>query len=153
MQKIKGFNVRKATHDDIFQVLVLCYNFAKEAPTVYRTFDKEKVEVTLNNLIDSDFSEIFVLEKDGVIIGMLACIITQLFFSTKKTSTELAWYVDKEHRGGTKSLRLIKVYEAWAKEKGAEIIGMTDLSELQELGSIYERLGYTLNESTYIKEA
>jgi N-acetylglutamate synthase and related acetyltransferases len=153
MQKIKGFNVRKATHDDIFQIMVLIYNFSKELPELYRSFNRDKVERSVSNFIDSDFSEIFVLEDDGVIIGMLACMVVEFLFSQKKTATELAWYIDKDHRGGTKSIRLIKSYEEWARKKGADLICMADVPEIQDLGGLYKRLGYQLNESTYAKEA
>ena len=152
MQRTKGFSVRKAEHEDTFQILVLCYNFAKEAPDIYRTFDNEKVEQNIASFVESEFSEIFVLEENGVIIGMLACIISEFLFSHKRVANELAWYVDKEHRGGTKALRLIKTYEDWAKSKGANIISMSDLSQLQELGGLYKRLGYHLSESSYSKE-
>jgi|TARA_S200002703_G_scaffold41607_2_gene36118 GNAT superfamily N-acetyltransferase len=153
MQKIKGFNVRKATHDDVFHILVLGYNFAKEAPAMHRTYDPQKMESSVRQAIDLDSQEIFLLENDGIIIGMLACVVTEYLFSNRRVTTDLAWFVDKDHRGGTKSIRLIKAYEDWARSVGAEYICMADITNMQELGVLYKRLGYSLVESSYAKEA
>ena len=108
MREIRGINVRKATHEDVFQILVLGYNFAKEAPPMHRTYDPQKMEQSVRNAIESDTQEIFMLEDNGVIIGMLACVVTEYLFSNRRVAIDLAWFVDKEHRGGTKSIRLIK---------------------------------------------
>jgi hypothetical protein len=120
---------------------------------MHRTYDPQKMESSVRQAIDLDSQEIFLLENDGIIIGMLACVVTEYLFSNRRVTTDLAWFVDKDHRGGTKSIRLIKAYEDWARSVGAEYICMADITNMQELGVLYKRLGYSLVESSYAKEA
>ena len=110
--------VRLATPDDLFDVMVLCRSFSKEAPEAYRGFNAEKLQINLLAAIDADNTEVFVLENNGDIVGILIGMVTELMFNNTVVASELAWYVDKDHRG-LGSLRLVKAYEEWAKGMGA----------------------------------
>lgn len=153
MDATQDFRIRTANKNDLFQLTVLCYNFVKEAPDIFLSFDKDKVEHILEAIVDSDIGEIFILEKNNIPCGLLIGAISELPFSRKRIANELAWFVEKEHRGGTKALRLIKAYEKWAREGGADIISMSNLNEVQDLGSLYYRLGYKATETSYTKVA
>jgi GNAT superfamily N-acetyltransferase len=67
-------------------------------------------------------------------------------------ATELAWFVSKDYRGKPASLRLIKAFEKWAKESGANQIGMGDIQGISSLEKLYNRLGYERAETVYLKE-
>ena len=70
--------VRQATHDDLFDVLVLARQFSKEAPEMHK-WDKEKVETQLASSIDSSDQTLLVAEEDnGDISGGLLGIATEL---------------------------------------------------------------------------
>ena len=143
--------VRVATPDDLFDVMVLCRAFSREAPDAYKGFNADKVQVNLLAAMNADNTEVFVLEKNGEIVGILVGLITELMFNNIVVASELAWYVDKDNRG-IGSIKLVKAYEKWAKDFGANRVTMTDLSQLKELGVLYGRLGYELAETTYVKE-
>jgi hypothetical protein len=149
---MQGTIVRKAELDDVFDVLVLCNAFCKESPRQYGKFNNKKTQANLEGAITSDNTEIFVLEKDGEIVGMLAGLITAHLFSDVTMATELAMFITKEHRGGMAFARLIKAYEAWAIENQTDIICMSDITEIQDLEKAYNRLGYYKVESSYCKE-
>ena len=67
-------------------------------------------------------------------------------------ASEFFWYVKPEHRGG--GIRLLKAFEKWAREQGADRIIMTHLADSMPEGlkKLYIRLGYEELETNYIKE-
>ena len=98
---------------------------------------------------DSDAS-FFVAVKDGVVIGMVAGSISQMWFSNYKLGQELFWYVHPDHRGKI-GLQLLKALENDLKEKGAELICMIDLAKGMNLQKFFIKNGYRPSENTFIK--
>jgi len=149
---MQGTIVRKAELDDVFDVLVLCNAFCKESPRQYGKFNNKKTQANLEGAISSDNTEIFVLEKDGEIVGMLAGLITAHLFSDVTMATELAMFITKEHRGGMAFARLIKAYEQWAKDMGVNLAYLCDMEGVQNLEKAYNRFGFYKLETAYCKE-
>lgn len=143
--------IRLATEEDIFDILVLAREFSKEAPVTHK-WDREKTETFIRSAIVSPASEIFVLEQDGLLVGSLVAAIHQMYMSHKTLATELAWFVSKEYRGKKGSLLLVKTFEKWAKDNGADFSVVCDISGLSELEKLYTRLDYKKSETTYMKE-
>jgi hypothetical protein len=86
----------------------------------------------------------------------LAAMMTTVWYSpSTKMAHEMMWWVNEENRGTIASIKLIKAYENWARENGADLIAMCDLViEGQEpVGTTLNRLGYEMSERTYIKGA
>jgi len=142
--------VRKATHEDIFDLLVLCRGFSQEAPEMHK-WDKGKTEELLNSILETPTAVILLSEKDGVVVGFLAGLIQPVLISHTKMASELAWYVDKQHRGAAGAIRLVKAFEEWAEDNGAEWITMADISDVADLSPLYSKLGYKLTEKAYSK--
>ena len=67
-------------------------------------------------------------------------------------ATEFFWFVNPESRGS--GLKLLKVFEKWAKEKGCKKVIMVHLSDSmpEKIRNIYLRFGYKVAETHYIKE-
>jgi GNAT superfamily N-acetyltransferase len=65
---------------------------------------------------------------------------------------ELAVYVTPEHRGRT-GMRLIKAFEAWAWDRGADEItlGISTEVDPERTAALYARLGYRRSGITTIK--
>ena len=96
--------------------------------------------------------EIFVIDIDGEIEGALVGLVAKFYMSHTVQATELAWFVSKDYRGKPASIRLMKAFEKWAKENGANYVGMGDIEGLSNLEKLYNRLGYKKTESIYLKE-
>ena len=87
--------------------------------------------------------------------GFIVGHITQSFLQPHiKMCTEAAWFVEKEYRGTTVGIRLLKNYEKKARKKGAKQISMVSIGKLnaQSLDKIYTKMGYEPFEQHYIKE-
>ena len=143
--------IREATEEDIFDVLILAKEFSKEAPSTH-TWDKNKTEAFLNSALLNDNMVLFVLEVDGEIVGSILGFVIEVYMSHKVQSTELAWFITKEYRGKPSSIRLVKAFEKWSIDKGANQIGMGDIEGISNLEHLYTRMGYKKAESVYIQE-
>jgi len=148
----EGSKVREATYEDIFELLMLAFEFSKEGPDHFKPFEKEVVEERLTGAIDNEAYLVLVLENNGEIQGGIVGVCMAPWMMSEPFAVELAWFVRKSARDGRGAIKLVKAYETWAKSKGVTKIGMSDLTKIQGLGKLYERLGYSLSETSYIKE-
>lgn len=143
--------IREATEEDIFDILVLGREFSREAGEAF-AWDKTKTENILQQAVHSDDVLILVLEDDGIVIGGLVGAVTTMPFASHVIATELAWFVDPRHRGHRKSIGLVKEYEKWAKRKGASYIVLAHIHKVADISNVYERLGYEITESSFMKK-
>jgi GNAT superfamily N-acetyltransferase len=151
VQETQESKIRTATPDDVFDILILAKEFSKEAPKTHK-WNKEKTEQFLLSAFHNTNMEIFVIDVGGEIEGALVSLLSELYMSHTVQATELAWFVSKDYRGKTASLRLIKHFEKWAKENGANQVGMGDIEGISSLEKLYNRLGYERAETVYLKE-
>lgn len=89
-----------------------------------------------------------VAEIDGVVVGMIVCLVSPLVFTSQVVAQEVVWYVKPTHRSC--GVRLLKKTEELLRERGCEAILMVGL-EGDHSCEFYERVGYTLFQKTYIK--
>ncbi len=143
--------IRQATEDDLFDLMVLAKEFTSEAPSQYN-WNRHKIEESLRGAITRPDMLAAVYEQDGEAKGFLIAIASELFMSEKRAATELAWFVSKDYRGSSASVRLITTFENWAKEANCDFTVMADLNSLADLSAIYTKRGYKLVERSYLKE-
>ena len=151
MVKTTPTRIREATEEDVFDILILAKEFSKEAPKSHK-WNKDKTEQFILSAMQNTNMTILVIDADGEIEGALVGLISELYMSHTVQATELAWFVSKDYRGKPASIRLVKTFEKWAKDKGAMQIGMGDISGISTLEKLYTRLGYKIAESVYLKE-
>lgn len=87
----------------------------------------------------------------GFIVGFIAPSFLE---PTKKLCQELAWYVEPQHRGTSVAIKLMKKYEAYAREQRCDQVTMVCLDNLNpvKVGAIYQKLGYNVAEHHFKKE-
>lgn len=86
--------------------------------------------------------------------GVIGFMISPLFFNIQKLSAvELFWWVDKEKRGSSLGIRLLKAAEEQARKLGAKNFSMLSIDRLKsrKLDSLYTKLGYSLSERIYMR--
>lgn len=89
------------------------------------------------NLIHSPDGIVFV--SDG---GFLAGCLQPTVVSPARVAMELGWFA--RDRSG---MRLLRAFEAWAAEKGAEMVKMSTGASGPDLG----RLGYRMTEQNWVR--
>lgn len=115
------------------------------------------IEVFLEKLADFALgpdSELFVIENDGIVFGILGMEIFDSPTGKQRVANEHYWYVIPEHRG-VSSIRLLRHGMKWAKDKNCSHI-MLNASRLasnlhDEVCHLYECMGFKGFETVYIK--
>tara|TARA_R110000796_G_scaffold79960_1_gene177187 strand:+ start:3803 stop:4261 length:459 start_codon:yes stop_codon:yes gene_type:complete len=149
--KTTGINIRKAVEDDLLDCLMLFKQFHKESKLPY-SWDAKKTQALFLQTLPMEEIETFVAEIDGDVVGFIVCQVMEPLFSSDKVSTDIAWFVNKDHRNTSAGFRLMKAYEEWAVDHGIKFIGMAYLERVSDLSKYYEKKGYVKAETHYMKE-
>jgi hypothetical protein len=115
-------------------------------------------ELTTFNVADSEELLIRLIELGTILTdgknAMLGFVIFPLFMNKQTImSQELFWWVDKEIRGTTAGIKLLKMAEKISKESGATVMNMLSLENLdgEKVNKMYSKLGYKRKEQSYMR--
>lgn len=137
------------THDDVHKVAA----FMKRFETASK-FVKVDVEYTTGRywqMIQSGMAVMFILESDGEMIGGLGAVCFPDLHDGVMTAVETFWYVDPSHRGS--GMKLLDAYDKWSQLKNCKRDALIHLADSfpESLHKIYDRRGYELVESHYMR--
>ena len=91
---------------------------------------------------------------DQQLVGVLVGILIQQCMTDVVLGQEIMWYVRPEHRQTLDSMRLLGLFEAWAKKRGAHGMIMARFGSTgddDKLGKFYRRRGFREIETHYLK--
>ena len=114
-------------------------------------FDYQEAERQFDLLFNNSEIITLVAEKGGHLYGSIAGVIGPLLFSKNKVMQEMVWYVRKEFRGLSIGIKLIRAFEAKAKELGCDKIMMIGMG-CDNSNEFYIKDGYQLLQQSYLKE-
>jgi N-acetylglutamate synthase-like GNAT family acetyltransferase len=139
--------IRQATLTDIDKIMILANKMAKD--TVFTSVDRSRIEklLTLPTVLS-------LVAESKEIIGFICGSLNEQFFTKQKFASDMALYVEPEHRGSSAAYRLVKAFEKWANEQGASHIwlGQSVGQNIDETKDFYNRLGYTLSGFNTVKQ-
>lgn len=146
------FNIRLAEEADVEVILDMGRKFystmemAKMIP-----FDDDAAVVQIFKMLDEGF--ILLGEKDGTPIGMIGFVFFDyLFNSAYRGCTEVMFWIEPEHRGGTLAARLIRESELLAVHEGCSLVVLSALeTSPTTIESFYNKLGYSRSERAFVK--
>ena len=142
--------IRKATIDDIDQILVMSDNFWEE--TIYdEPFIPEDTRIMVNMALEHGL--LAVVDLEGV-VGFVAGVKAPLLANHSVLSgTELAWWIEPDYRKGRLGIDLMLYIENLAKMQGIKYWNMVSMesSNPEVANKIYSRLGYIKTETSYTK--
>lgn len=133
--------MREATRADLAKVTDLGARFHAMSG-VKAPFHAPTFAAFASSLIDGDQGVILVTDG-GMVGGMIAPPYTSPDW---KMAVEVFWFAD-DGRG----LALLRGFERWAEEKGADEVRMTTLSGLGAADMILRRKGYRRQETSYTR--
>lgn len=142
--------VRRGTLADLPAIIELGRSFYAEGNLPGRV-EPEQVKRSWNLFLATGQGALFVLERDGAVVGALGALIYPDMNDGDLVATEAFWYVMPEHRGG--GIALFNAFEAWASAAGAKRLMMVHLLDLmpKALEKFYIKKGYRPIEIHYIK--
>ncbi len=89
-----------------------------------------------------------------LLVGFMVGTVSETFLNNERNAYEKGLFVLPSHRGGTTAMKLIRNFEAWAKEQGAANIwlGQSVGQNMQATLKFFERLGYKCQGFTTCKK-
>jgi N-acetylglutamate synthase-like GNAT family acetyltransferase len=140
--------IREARIDEADRIVEMGRKFFLSGPYSKQLEDNpESFLAFTRGLIQNPAAKVLVAEDaQGLVIGVLAMIVSTHYLSGEMVGVELIWYVEPEYRGQA-SLELFWAAEKEAKKMGAVRMQFTAPNE--KVGEIYKRLHYTQLEVGY----
>ena len=137
---------------DLFELGDVLTSFYDLLPYKKKNTDVPSWVDRWKNLINMDIGLILGLKQSEKIVGGIGLVFAPALEDGVGTCTEAFWYVDENNRGG--GIKLLKKAEAYAKARGCARMMMIHLkhSMPEKLKSLYERMGYSEVETSYMKE-
>jgi GNAT superfamily N-acetyltransferase len=132
--------------DRLKEVLSLCIAMQKEGDFSSVPFDIEVAANSIVNLVINNPNGfgMLALDDDGHPVGMISGSVNPYLFSRGSVASDFAWYVKPEFRGSRISLRLLKSFTEWAKERGADnlYMGVSTNVTADRTGEVLKRRGF-----------
>jgi GNAT superfamily N-acetyltransferase len=145
--------IREATLADVPRIVAMGTRFIQETAYADRIgVHPEQMTAFVTRLITSDTpgmlaSAIFVLEREGAVVGMIGLAVLPHFMSGEVIGSEMFWWVEPDARKGIGGVRLLKRAESWAKDHGA--VRMHMIAPNAAVAKFYEAVGYHALEVAY----
>ena len=115
--------MREASYFDLPALLALGARMHAESPHFNQiAFSETKLRETLMAVMGAPNGFLWIVGRDGKIAGVMVGIAMQHWCSIDMVASELALFVEQEHRGSLIAPRLIKRYLSWARSIGCKQI-------------------------------
>lgn len=143
--------IRKLRADDKEQYIELIRMFVDERMGEFGIkFDQEEASKQFDMFFQMNEIIAVVIDIDGKLVGTVAGIIGPMLFCKGLMVQEMVWYVNKEHRGISSGIRLLREFEKIAKERGCASIIMVGMVG-DSSNDFYLKDGYKLLQNNYYK--
>lgn len=136
-------SIRLATPADAAALLALGQRMRDEGPHFLKLdFSLEKAALVIGRLIANNGA--LVACKDEQVIGMLGFVVVEHLWGHDKIASDVAIFVDPIHRGCSAFLRLVRVFETIAVERGAKMLelGVSAGIDNGRTAKMFSALGY-----------
>lgn len=149
--------IRRAVAADLEALVVLARRMHEESRFRIYRFAQQKVRDMLQGLIDSPDTALVLVAIDrntGVVIGGIAAMCVEQWFSDQKVAQDLALFIEPERRGGLLAARLITEFMTWARSMGALTgeLGVNTGVHTERTAALFERMGMARTAYLYVKE-
>jgi len=118
--KIKGVKSRKATMEDIAQILHLAKEYYDELniKEYGNTFDAKSVASQAAIMISNGINALFLAEHEGKVIGMAGVSICPSYFNVNENAIHShVVFIKKEYRNKSAIRQLVSSMKSWAENK------------------------------------
>lgn len=115
-------------------------------------FDPEYAERMFLRYLAGDRLLCLVLDVDGVAQGLLLAHAYEHEFGPVWIAQERVWWIDPAHRG-IAAIKMLDAYDDWWRSEGCSFGGMGGMGEDPAVRKLYERHGYRVAETHFLKAA
>lgn len=135
--------VEVATPEDAAEIAALgqiLHDTSSYAGIPYRP---AKVEALMRNL-SSGAGAVFVVRKDGAIVGGIAGGVAEHWFSDELLGYEYSFFIRPDARHGITAVKLMTAFTIWCKARGAKRVrvGITTGVNVEGTANLYRHIGF-----------
>lgn len=135
--------VEVATPDDAPALAALgevLHDTSSYAPVPY---SRAKVEALMRDL-SAGAGVVFVVRRDGEIVGGIAGAVSAHWFSEELHGYEFSFFIHPSARNGFTAMKLLNAFRIWCERKGAKSlrIGITTGIHPDKTGELYRLMGF-----------
>jgi GNAT superfamily N-acetyltransferase len=144
--------IRQATHEDIPRIVEMGRAFY--AASGYEAIAPASIpSIAGLAIVTMEQGVMLVAESDDRVVGMASLFLEPFTFNPEVTvASELAWWIDPDHRGGTLAVRMLHAIGEACQSKGVKVIRMAALeSSPPQVAGLYGRAGYVRSDSHYMR--
>ena len=133
-----------ATVADSLDVTHIWKRFQEESSQSYVDFDWDKAHEQVLSWIGDEDWEIFLARKGKELCRTLIGAVTTYPYSKALIAGDYIWYIIPESRGGMTGVRLMRMMESWARDRGAVSMETGSTSGIDNRANgLMERLGFS----------
>lgn len=127
---------RPATQDDVPQIMALVTEM------VAGTAFSPPVEEKLRRLVANSYTELALMGDE--LVAFMCGIVCETFINHDRQAYDRGLFVAPAHRGTRTAVRLIRNFEAWARQRGASAVwlGQSVGHRVDDTLRFYQALGY-----------
>ncbi len=135
--------VEVATADDAAEIAALGRLLHETSSYSAIPYNEGKVADLMRSLANGD-GAVFIVRKDGAIVGGIAGSVTPHWFSDELLGFEYSFFIEPGSRHGITASRLIAAFTGWCRLRGAKQVRMgitTGINE-QRTAGLYRMIGF-----------
>lgn len=147
--------IRQANKFDIDSIVRMLKAYRDKAPTQFLrdSSNQEHIEKLINNIIAGAGFILLAIKEDDPVGMIIAAQHPNIWNPEISQVSEIAFWIDEEHRGGKLAHRLLHAYlqqcEEWKQEKRIHFFSLSKMVNSPDLS--YEKFGFEKLEETWIK--
>jgi GNAT superfamily N-acetyltransferase len=146
--------LRPLTLDDLPQLLELAREMHSKGVYAAYPMDEARVAYILSHLILIDDAFTYGYQLDDQLIGAFVGEVVQDLWVDVQIGVDHAFYVRESHRGSRAGVLLLRTFEAWAIEKGADVLRPVVYAGVDNptVEGLLTRMGYASAGTVHKKE-
>lgn len=147
--------IRQANKYDMDSIIRMLKAYREKAPTQFLrdSSNQEHIEKMLNNIFAGAGFVLLSIKEEEAVGMVIAAQHPNIWNPDVMQVSEIAFWVDEEHRGGKIAHRLLHAYiqqcEEWKKENRIQFFALSKMNNSPDLS--YDRFGFEKLEETWIK--
>lgn len=136
--------VEVATPEDATEIAALGRLLHDTSSYADIPYNEAKVVTLMQHLTQGGDNVVFVVRRDGEIVGGIAGSVAPQWFSDELLGYEFSFFVEPSARNSGAAVKLLLAFKSWCKARGAKKvrIGITTGIHEELTGKFYRRMGF-----------